>query len=51
MKCKKCGGKYPCSEHTLIIDQKTGTIRFPDGLSEKQKQRMRDLRDVFYKEK
>ena len=50
VKCKKCGGEYPCPKHTVIIDQKTGTIQFPDGLSENQKQRMRDLRDVFYKE-
>lgn len=47
MKCRKCGGNYPCPEHTAIIDQKTGDIRFPYDITEKQKQRIRNIRDTL----
>lgn len=47
MKCKKCGGNYPCPEHTSIIDEQTGIIITPKESDEKTKQRLRDIRDVL----
>ena len=47
--CKKCGGPYPCPKHTIIIDEKTGSITFPDDATEEQKQHARDIRDALDK--
>lgn len=51
MKCKKCGGPYPCPKHTIIIDEKTGNIKFPSDVTEEQKQRAKDIRNAFRGEK
>lgn len=51
MKCKKCGNQYPCPKHTIIIDEKTGNITFPTGITEKQKQRAKDIRNTFINKK
>ena len=47
IKCKKCGGPYPCPKHTIIIDEKTGNITFPYDVTEEQKQRVKNMRDAL----
>ena len=48
-RCSKCGGSFPCPEHTVIVDQKTGTILYPDDKDTDNdvKQKIRDIRDLF----
>ena len=47
-KCKKCGHSLPCPEHTVMIDEKTGSILFPkEGLDEGTKRKVREIRDAL----
>ena len=47
-KCKKCGHSLPCPEHTVMIDERTGSILFPkEELDEDTKQKVREIRDAL----
>jgi len=47
-KCKKCGHSLPCPEHTILIDERTGSILFPkEEPDEDTKQKVREIRDAL----
>lgn len=46
-RCSKCGGTFPCPEHTITINDVTDSIVYPEDVDEDTKQKIRDIKDTL----